>query len=166
MLHAAERQCSVSQSPLSRAGCSRIDSTMGSLIYLSIVAAVAAQRTLIPTTKALEAVEAAKDLARQRRHARNHHVATTLFSDPNTFASRVLKSAGGDAASPACRTQEGAASIAERRQRQCARRVPSWETPARGILREVPGSKGRCAFIDCLIRRRAPQEVHSCWYYY
>ena len=52
------------------------------------------------TNKALEAVEAAKDLARQRRHAllEPHHAATTLFSDPNTFASRVLKSAGGDAA--------------------------------------------------------------------
>ena len=74
---------------------------MGSLAWLSIVAAVASgQRTLILTNKALEAVEAAKDLARQRRHAllEPHHVATTLFSDPNTFASRVLKSAGGDAA--------------------------------------------------------------------
>ena len=100
MLHAAEWQCSVSQSSLSRAGCSRIDSTMGSLAWLSLITAVSAQRTLILTNKALEAVEAAKDLARQRRHAllEPHHVATTLFSDPNTFASRVLKSAGGDAA--------------------------------------------------------------------
>ena len=74
---------------------------MGSpLRWLSLIAAVSAQRTLILTNKALEAVEAAKDLARQRRHAllEPHHVATTLFSDPNTFASRVLKSAGGDAA--------------------------------------------------------------------
>ena len=48
-------------------GLPRIVSTMGSLIYLSIVAAVASgQRTLILTNKALEAVEAAKDLARQR----------------------------------------------------------------------------------------------------
>ena len=73
---------------------------MGSLAWLSLITAVSAQRTLILTNKALEAVEAAKDLARQRRHAllEPHHVATVLFSDPNTFASRVLKSAGGDAA--------------------------------------------------------------------
>ena len=58
------------------------------LRLLSLITAVAAQqRTLILTNKALEAVEAAKDLARQRRHAllEPHHVATTLFSDPNTF---------------------------------------------------------------------------------
>ena len=61
---------------------------MGSLAWLSLIAAAASgQRTLILTNKALEAVEAAKDLARQRRHAllEPHHVATTLFSDPNTF---------------------------------------------------------------------------------
>ena len=99
MLHAAEWRCSVSQSSLPRAGCSRSD-TMGSLAWLSLITAVSAQRTLILTNKALEAVEAAKDLARQRRHAllEPHHVATILFSDPNTFSSRVLKSAGGDAA--------------------------------------------------------------------
>ena len=47
---------------------------------LCVVAAVTAQRTLILTNKALEAVEAAKDLARQRRHAllEPHHVATAV----------------------------------------------------------------------------------------
>lgn len=74
---------------------------MGSLIWLGLITTITAQqRTLILTSKALETIEAARDLARQRRHQflEPHHIATTLFADPNTFASRVLKSAGGDAA--------------------------------------------------------------------
>jgi ATP-dependent Clp protease ATP-binding subunit ClpB len=121
---------------------------MGSLIYLSIVAAVTAQRTLILTNKALEAVEAAKDLARQRRHAllEPHHVATTLFSDPNTFSSRVLKSAGGDAA------------LLHAELRKELRRLPRGdndnvpqsailEDTYKRILREVSGSKGTVAHL-------------------
>jgi ATP-dependent Clp protease ATP-binding subunit ClpB len=115
---------------------------------LYVVAAVTAQRTLILTNKALEAVEAAKDLARQRRHAllEPHHVATTLFSDPNTFSSRVLKSAGGDAA------------LLHAELRKELRRLPRGdndnvpqsailEDTYKRILREVSGSKGTVAHL-------------------
>ena len=62
--------------------------------------AAAQKRNLMLTPKTLEVIEHARDLAKQRRHSQleTHHVASALFSDPNTFASKVLKKAGGDAA--------------------------------------------------------------------
>ncbi|KAH8072573.1 ATP binding protein [Aureococcus anophagefferens] len=66
---------------------------------LALAAPAAAQkRNLMLTPKTLEVIEHARDLAKQRRHTQleTHHVASALFSDPNTFASKVLKKAGGD----------------------------------------------------------------------
>ncbi|KAH8046715.1 ATP binding protein [Aureococcus anophagefferens] len=68
---------------------------------LALAAPAAAQkRNLMLTPKTLEVIEHARDLAKQRRHTQleTHHVASALFSDPNTFASKVLKKAGGEAA--------------------------------------------------------------------
>ena len=126
------------------------------MLLLSVVAAVTAQRTLILTNKALEAVEAAKDLARQRRHAllEPHHVATTLFSDPNTFSSRVLKSAGGDAALLHAELRK---ELRRPRGDNDKSASPSWRTRKR-ILREVSGSKGTVAHLLVALSTTSPSR--------
>ena len=70
------------------------------VVFGSFVSVVECKKDLMLTAKTMEVIEQARDLARQRRHAllEAHHVASALFSDPNTFSSKVLKKAGGDAA--------------------------------------------------------------------
>ena len=70
------------------------------VVLFGSVAVVECKKDLMLTAKTMEVIEQARDLARQRRHAllEAHHVASALFSDPNTFSSKVLKKAGGDAA--------------------------------------------------------------------
>lgn len=76
---------------------------MARVVVIALIAATVAfaqQNDLVLTPKALEVIENARDLARTRKHGalETHHVAAALFSDPNTFASKVLKKSGGDAA--------------------------------------------------------------------
>lgn len=68
--------------------------------FTALLDSAPGQRQLELTPKAMEAIEQARDLARQRRHARLEpiHVAHVLFDGPTTFASKVLKKAGGDGA--------------------------------------------------------------------
>ena len=70
------------------------------VVFGSFASVVECKKDLMLTAKTMEVIEQARDLARQRRHAllEAHHVASALFSDPNTFSSKVLKKAGGDAA--------------------------------------------------------------------
>ena len=94
---AAQRPCSAPPQPHA-AMRPRIACVVAHVFAVARLAA--AQQELLLTPKALEAVQVARDLAKQRRHAsvEPHHIACALFSDPNTFSSRVFKKAGGDVA--------------------------------------------------------------------
>lgn len=117
--------------------------------WLALVAAsTAQQRTLILTSKALETIEAARDLARQRRHQflEPHHIATTLFADPNTFASRVLKSAGGDAALLHAELRKELRKVA-RGDNEEVPQSPTLDATYKRILRDAGSSKGTVAHL-------------------